>query len=136
MRFALRIQFIMSILTGKADPRSHSQSEALSECVCDCLSVQCNSQIPHVCAVATCERRFWSSSCTGISSRLSGFAGELEGWTGLRMHDCSGGMKRVSHLLNTKVMSVHNEVLLHHAMQHLTQLLATNCAKYLKAINA
>lgn len=78
--------------------------------VCVCLSVQCNSQIPHVCAAATCGRRFWSSSCTGISSRLSGFAGELGGWTGLRMHDCSGGMKRVSHLYASECVPAATKV--------------------------
>lgn len=70
------------------------------------LSVQCNSQIPHVCAAATCERRFWSSFCTGISSHPSESAGELGGSTGPQMHDCSVGMKKVSHLMNKKKIHV------------------------------
>lgn len=77
----------------------HSRSEALGcTCVRFSLSVRCNSRIPHVCAAATCERRFWSSSCTGISSHPSEFAGELGGSTGPQMPDCSVGMKKVSRL--------------------------------------
>lgn len=82
-------------------------------CVCVCviaLNVQCNSRTPRVCAAATCERRFWSSSCTGISSRPSEFAGELGGSTGPQMHDCSVGTRKASHLTNNKLKftSVHH----------------------------
>lgn len=62
------------------------------------LSAPRSIQIPRACAEGTCARRFSSSSCTGISSRPSGSASGLGGWTGRRTRDCSGGTRRVSHL--------------------------------------
>lgn len=81
-----------------------SQSQALGECGSS-ISAPRSIRIPHACAEVTCGRRFWSSSCTGISSRPSGFASGRGGWSGRQMHDCSEDMRRVSHLPNQKEKS-------------------------------
>lgn len=60
------------------------------------LSELYSSQIPHVCAEETFERKFWNNFCTGISSHPNGSADGPSNLTCLQMLCCNEGMKKAS----------------------------------------